>query len=130
MSVIERPVQEGGASEQGRAVVQSSKCSKHKGIGGGGGFDVLGQCEVEGLDDHGVGKDGSVCIVLSGVEVIPLRASICGPHVSSRGDLPNEIKVLKKKRPASLPSGEFVRVFEIRQIFMIGEDGDRVRSPL
>ena len=47
-----------------------------------------------------------------------------------RGDLPNEIKVLKEKRPASLPSGEFARVFEVRQIFMIGEDGDGVRSPL
>ena len=42
MSVIERPVQEGGASEQGRTLIQSGKCLKYKGIGGRGGFDVMG----------------------------------------------------------------------------------------
>ena len=50
--------------------------------------------------------------------------------MSSRGDFPDEIKVLKKKGPASLPSREFVRVFEIGQVLMIGEDRNRVRSPL
>ena len=50
--------------------------------------------------------------------------------MSARGDFPDEIKVLKKKRPVSLSSREFARVFEIRQILMIGEDRDRVRSPL
>ena len=42
MSVIKRPVQEGGASEQGRAVVQSGEYVKHKAIGGGRGLDVTG----------------------------------------------------------------------------------------
>ena len=56
--------------------------------------------------------------------------SISGPHVSARGDLPDKIKVLKKKRPVGLLSREFARVLEIRQILVIGEDRDRVRSPL
>ena len=47
-----------------------------------------------------------------------------------RGDFPDEIKVPKKKGPASLLSREFVRVFEIGQVLMISEDGDGVRSPL
>ena len=67
MSVIKRPVREGGASEQGRALVQCGECFKYKGIGGRGGFDVMGQREVKGVDDHGVRKDGSVNIVSSGV---------------------------------------------------------------
>ena len=50
--------------------------------------------------------------------------------MSSRGDFPDEIKILKKKGPASLPSREFARVFEIGQVLVIGEDRDRVRSPL
>ena len=50
--------------------------------------------------------------------------------MSSRGDFPDEIKVLKKKGPASLPSREFARVFQIGQVLVIGEDRDRVRSPL
>ena len=130
MSVVKRPVQEGGASEQGRTVGQGGTCLKYKGIRGRGGFDVTGQCEVEGADYHGVRKDGSVCSVLSGVEVIPPRESISRPHVSPWGDSPNEIKVLKKKRPASLSAGEFARVFEVGQILVIGEDRNWVRSPL
>ena len=113
MSVIERPVQEGGASEQGRALVQGSECLKHKGIRSRGGFDVAGQCEVEGINDHGVGKNGSVSIVPSCVEMIPPRESIGRSHMGSRSDLPDEIKVLKKEGPAHLSSGEFARVFEI-----------------
>ena len=130
MSVIKRPVREGGASEQGGSLIQSSKCLKHKGIRGGGGFDVMGEHEIKRVDDHRVGKDGSISIIPSGVEVISLGESISGSHVSSRGDLPDEIKVQKKEGPASLLSGEFVRVFEIGEILMIGEDGDGVRSSL
>ena len=91
---------------------------------------MAGQREVKGVDDHGVGKDGSISIVLSGVKVISPRESISRSHVSSRGDLPDDIKVQKKKGPASLPSGEFARVFEIGQVLVISEDRDRVRSPL
>ena len=91
---------------------------------------MAGQYEVKGVDDHGVRKDGSIGIVLSGVKMISLRESISRSHVSSRGDLPDDIKVQKKMGPASLLSREFARVFEIGQVLMIGEDRDRVRSPL
>ena len=130
MSVIEGPVRAGGTSEQGRTLVQSSECFKYKGIGGGGGFNVTGQREVKGVDDHGVGKDGSIGVVSSGVEVVLPRESISRPHASTRGDSPDKIKVLKKERPASLSSREFARVLEIGQILVISEDRDRVRSPL
>ena len=50
--------------------------------------------------------------------------------MSPRGDLPDEIKVLKKEGPASLSTREFVRVLEIREILVVGEDRDGVRSPL
>ena len=91
---------------------------------------MASQREVKAVDDHGVGKDGSIGIVLSGIEIILLRESISRSHVSSRGDFPDDIKVLKKKGPASLSLREFARVFEIGQVLMISEDGDRVRSPL
>ena len=42
MPVIERPVREGGAGEQGRALIQCGECFKDKGIRCGGGFDVMG----------------------------------------------------------------------------------------
>ena len=50
--------------------------------------------------------------------------------MSTRGDCPDDIKILKKKGPLSLSSREFTRIFEIGQVFMISEDGDRVRGPL
>ena len=130
MAVIERPVREGGASKQGRAVIQRSKCFKYKGVGGGGGFDVAGQHEVKGVNDHGVREDGSISIVPSSVEVISPGESISRSHVSARGDFPDKIEILEKERPASLPSREFARVLEIGQILVISEDRDRVRSPL
>ena len=73
MAVIESPVREGGASEQGGTFVQGSECLKYKRIRGRGGFDMAGQREVKGIDDHGVGNDGSVSVVPSGIEVVPPR---------------------------------------------------------
>ena len=98
MSIVERPVRERSTSEQGRALVQSGECFKYKGIRGGGGFNVAGECEVKGADDHGFRQDGSISVVTRGVKVIPPGESISGPHVSPRGDLPDEIKVLKMLR--------------------------------
>ena len=72
---------------------------------------MSGQCEVEGVDDHGIWKDGGIHIIFSGIEVVPPRESISRSHVQSRGDFPDEIKVLKKKGPVSLSSREFSRVF-------------------
>ena len=63
------------------------------------------QCKVKGVDDHGVRENGSISIVPSGVEVIPLGESISRSHVSAWGDFPDEVKVLKKEGPASLLSG-------------------------
>ena len=91
---------------------------------------MAGQHEVEGVNDHGVGKNGSISIVPSGIKVIPPGESISGSHVSPWGNLPDKIKVLKKQGPAGLPSGEFARILEIREVLVIGEDGDGVRSPL
>ena len=91
---------------------------------------MASQCEVKGVDDHGVRKDGSGSIVLHSVKMIPLRETVSRSHMSSRSNLPDDIKVLKKKGPLSLLSREFMRVLEIGQVFMISEDGDRMRSPL
>ena len=130
MSVIKRPVQEGGMSEQGRALIQCGECFEHKWVRGGGGLDVAGQCEIKGVDNHRVRKDRSISVVCRGVEMILAKESVGRSHASARGDCPNDIKVLKKKGPASLSSREFARVFEVGQVFMISEDRDRVSGPL
>ena len=97
MSIIKGLVREGAACEQGRSVIQCCKHLEHKGVGGRGGFDLVGQYEVKGVDNHGVRKDGSISIVHCGVKMVPLRESVSQSHMCSRSDFPNNIEVLKKK---------------------------------
>ena len=74
---------------------------------------MAGKCEIKRIDDHGFRQDGSISVVPRGVKVISPGESISRSHVSPRGDLPDEIKVLRKEGPASLSTREFTRVFEI-----------------
>ena len=57
--------------------------------------------------------------------MILLRKGISGSHLCPRGNLPDDVKILKKEGPVSLATGEFVRVLEVGQVLMISED--RVR---
>ena len=91
---------------------------------------MAGEREVKRVDDHGVRQDGSISVVPRGVKVIPPGESISRSHASSSGDLPDEIKVLKKERPTSLSMRKFMRVLEVGQILVVGEDRDGVRSSL
>ena len=64
MPIIKEPVQEGGAREQGRAVIQCCQRLEHKGVRGRGGLDMASQCEVKGVDDHCYGMTGPLSIFL------------------------------------------------------------------
>ena len=99
--------------EQGRALIQGCESFEDKGVRGGGGLDMAGQGEIEGVNDHRVWEDGSVCIILSGVQVILMREGISGSHLCPRGDLPDNVKVLEEEGPVSLATREFVRIFEV-----------------
>ena len=89
-------------------------------------MDVTREGEVEGIDDHGIRDDGSVCIVLHSVQVILSRERISRSHLCSRGDPPNDVKVLEKEGPAGLAMRRFSRILEIRQVLMVSENRDRV----
>ena len=43
-----------------------------------------------------------------------------------RGDLPDNIKVLEEEGPASLVTRECVRILEVGQVLMVGENRNRV----
>ena len=89
-------------------------------------MDVTREGEVEGIDNHRIREDGSVCIVGSDIQVILSRNGISGSHLCSRGNLPDDVKVLEKEGPASLVMRELVRILEVGQVLMVGEDGDRM----
>ena len=86
--------------------------------------------EVEGIDDHRIWEDGSVCIVGSGIQVILSRKSISRSHLCSWGNLPDDVKILEKEGPASLATREFARVLQVGQVLMVGEDRDRMWGAL
>ena len=60
-----------------------------------------------------------------GVLDILVRECVCGAHVRTQGDHPFNVKVLEKESPASLMTGEFTRVFYIRKIFVVSNNGNR-----
>ena len=84
------------------------------------------ESEVEGIDDHRVREDGSVCVIGSGIQVIFSRKGISGSHLCPWGNLPDDVKILEKEGPMSLVMREFARILEVGQVLMISEDRDRM----
>ena len=56
--------------------------------------------------------------------------SISRAHFGSRCDLPLQVKVLKEERPSGLLPGQFSGIFDVREVFVVGDDGDRMGSSL
>ena len=69
--------------------------------------------EVEDIDDHRIWKEGGICIVGGGIQVILSRKGICGSHLCPWGNLPDNVKILEKEGPASLATREFARILEV-----------------
>ena len=86
--------------------------------------------EIKGIDDHGIGDVGDVGVVSSGIQVILLRKRIHRPHLCSRGYFLDNVEILEKEGPVSLAMREFVRIFKIRQILMVGENRDMMGGAL
>ena len=111
MAIVKRPVREGGAEEQGGAFLQSGENMKDKGVRRGRFGDGGRKFKLESIDNDGVRNNGGVGIVEGGVLGIFARESIRGAHTRTQGDHPFNVKVLEKKSPTSLTTGEFTRVF-------------------
>ena len=90
----------------------------------------MGEGEGEGIDDHRVREDGGICVISSGIQVILSRKGISGSHLCPWSNLPDNVKILEKEGPVSLATREFVRIFKIRQILMVGENRDRMGGAL
>ena len=82
--------------------------------------------EVEGIDDYRIREDGGVHIILCSVQVIFSRESISRPHLRPWGDLPNDVKILEKEGPVGLATRKFLRILEIGQVLMVGENENRM----
>ena len=58
------------------------------------------------------------------------RKGISRSHLCSRGNLPDNVEILEEEGPVCLATREFARVLEVGQVFMVGEDGDRMWGAL
>ena len=86
--------------------------------------------EVKGIDDDWFGNDRGVYIIQGGIDEVTAREGIGWGHLGTWEDLPNDIEVLEKQGPTSLASRQFVGVFDIGEVFMIGDDGDQMGGSL
>ena len=102
VAVVEGPILEGGARDQGRSICEVGNGTENQGIGGGGRFDMASKSEVECLDDYWVGNDRGVDIIRGSVNGVLTREGISRGHLRTRENLPDNIKVLEKEGPTGL----------------------------
>ena len=91
---------------------------------------MMGEGEVEGVNDDWVGDDRSIDVVGGGVNEVTGREGVGGSHLGTQEDFPDDIKVLEEQGPASLVLRQFARVLYIGEILMVGDDGDRMEGSL
>ena len=130
MAVVKRPVGEGGVGEQGGAFFQSRENTKDERVRRSRLGDGRRKFKVESIDNDRVRENGDVGIVEGGVLGIFARESVCRAHTRTQDDHPFNVKVLEKESPMSLTTGEFTRVFYMRKIFVVGNNGNGKRGAL
>ena len=81
--------------EQRGTILYSLDRFQNKGGGGGGGLDMVCKREVKCLDDYWIRDDGSISIVIGGVNEVFLGEGISRGHPCTWGDLPMDIEVLQ-----------------------------------
>ena len=86
----------------------------------------MSRSEVQGVDNHWFGNNRGVDIIQGSINEVVTRQGIRGGHLGTRKDFPNYIKVLEEEGPASLGLRQFVGVFDIGEVFVVGDNGNRV----
>ena len=99
---------------------------KYERVRGRGRFDVTSKSKIQGIYNHWLRNNGGINIIRGSVYGIMTRQGIGGSHLGTRKDFPNYIKVLEEEGPASLLSRQFAGVFDIGEVFVVGDDGNRV----
>ena len=69
-------------------------------------------------------------VVDVGILGIFVREGVSRAHLSTRSDNPFNIEVLQEKGPTCLSVRKFTGVFDVGEIFVIGDNGDGKRSSL
>ena len=87
---------------------------------------MAGKGKIEGVDYGRFGDDGGIIIVKGSVDLVVAGEGVGGGKFGTRKNFPDDVEVLQEKRPLGLPAREFAGVFEVGQVLVIGDDGNRV----
>ena len=82
------------------------------------------------MDNHWVGNDRGVDIIRGSVNEVTTGEGVSRGHLGTRKNPPDDIKVLEEEGPTGLSLRQFARVFYIREILVVGDDGDRMGGSL
>ena len=82
------------------------------------------------MDDDWFQAYGHLLIVLGSVQMVSSGKCVCWGHFGSWGNLPLQIKVLDEEEPSGLLSGQLLRIFDIEEIFVVSDDGDKMCGSL
>ena len=130
MAIVKGPIFEGRARKEGEPVCEVRKGLKDERIRRRGRFDVVSEGEVEGLDKDWFRHDRSINIIQGGVDKVTAREGISWGHLGTREDFPNYIKILEEQGPAGLVLRQFAGVFDIGEVFVVSDDGNRMGGSL
>ena len=126
VSIVKGPIFEGRAGEEGESIREVGKSMKHERVRGRGRFDVTSKSKVQGIDNHWLRNNRGVNIIQGSVYGITMRQGVGGGHLGTRKDFPKYIKVLEEEGPVSLALRQFVGVFDIGEVCVVGDDNNRV----
>ena len=69
-------------------------------------------------------------VVRGSVNIVFAEKSIGGTHLRTGSDDPFNVEILEEEQPTSLSVREFSRILDVRQIFVISDNRDRVWGAL
>ena len=90
----------------------------------------MSESKVKGVDDDRFRNDRGVNIIQGSINGVMAREGVSWDHFGIREDFPDDIKVLEKQGPVSLASRQFAGVFDIGEVFVVGDDGDEMGGSL
>ena len=126
------PVREVGAEGWGNFTGHGLEGSENDEVRGGGGCQLGLEGSVNEVDEKGAREKGyrGVVIIISGEKVRAERKSIRGREETTRDMDHFEIKISQVEKPVGMFMVEILRLVEVGQVFMVGENLNWERGAL
>ena len=127
---IKVPVGQRRSGKQQGSLRKILKGGNNKGVCYRRRCDFLNESGINGRNKKIVWKKSYVCIVRRKIRIGKMRQHIGRTH-GCAGDMDEvEVEILKEHHPLGLMAGQLLWLVKVRQILMVGEEGDGVVGSL